>query len=172
MSIQKLITLNILFSPGKPNNAHSSRWLKLEITNSLIFVQHLNQYFPNWFVLSHLGGNVGCHLHQSNSYKFFRFNFNVEEPFVTWKDPMYYSILKSLYFCFSTCVEWHLKNILIYYQLKKLNILCVLPVLFHPIKLYLTSLLTNDIVSFIKNEGMYRMLRENISCMLPLISVN
>ncbi len=31
MSIQKLITLNILFSPGKPNNTHSSRWSKLPV---------------------------------------------------------------------------------------------------------------------------------------------
>ncbi len=36
MSIHKLITLNILFSPGKPNNTHSSRWSKLEVSNSLI----------------------------------------------------------------------------------------------------------------------------------------
>ncbi len=42
--------------------------------------------------------------------RFFRFNFNIEEPFVAWKDAMYYSILKSLYFCFSTFVEWHFKN--------------------------------------------------------------
>ncbi len=41
---------------------------------------------------------------------FFRFNFNIEEPFVAWKDAMYYSILKSFYFCFPTCVEWHFKN--------------------------------------------------------------
>ncbi len=54
MSIQKLITLNILFSPGKPNNTHSLRWSKLEISNSLIFVHHLNQYFQNLFALSHL----------------------------------------------------------------------------------------------------------------------
>ncbi len=50
MSIQKLIALNILFSPWKPNNTHSSRWSKLKISNSLIFVHHLNQYFQNLFV--------------------------------------------------------------------------------------------------------------------------
>ncbi len=53
MSIQKLVTLNLLFSPGKPNNTHSSRWSKLKISNSLIFVDHLNQYFQNLFALSH-----------------------------------------------------------------------------------------------------------------------
>ncbi len=53
MSIQKLITLNILFSQGKPNNTHSSRWSKLEISNSLIFIHHLNQYFQNLLALSH-----------------------------------------------------------------------------------------------------------------------
>ncbi len=56
MSIQKLITLNILFSPAKPNNTHSSRWSKLEISNSLIFVHHLKQYFQNLFALSHFRG--------------------------------------------------------------------------------------------------------------------
>ncbi len=40
MSIQILITLNILFSPRKPNNTHSSRWSTLEISNSLTFTIH------------------------------------------------------------------------------------------------------------------------------------
>ncbi len=53
MSIQKLITINILFSQGKPNNTHSSKWSKLEISNSLIFELHLNQYFQN-LLLSNL----------------------------------------------------------------------------------------------------------------------
>ncbi len=53
MSIQKLITLNILFSSGKPNNTHSSRWSKLEISNSLIFVHHLKAIFPKFVCLSH-----------------------------------------------------------------------------------------------------------------------
>ncbi len=35
MSIKKMITLNILFSPGKPNNTHSSRKSKFEMFNSL-----------------------------------------------------------------------------------------------------------------------------------------
>ncbi len=53
MSIEIFITLNILCSPKKPNNTHSSRWSKLEISNSLIFVHHLNQYFQTLFALSH-----------------------------------------------------------------------------------------------------------------------